>query len=92
MPQAEQELEDIAYYIAQDNPDRAIKFVRSLIAFFRKILSVYPESGVLYKSDIRKITYKHYTAFYFVDKKQHCVNIIHIVNLGKPLSARDINL
>ena len=92
MPQAEQELEDITYYIAQDNPDKAIKFVQSLIDFFRKMLSIYPESGVLYKGNIRKIAYKHYTAFYFIDKKQQCVNIIHIVNLGKPLSVRDINL
>jgi len=47
MPQAEQELEDIAYYIALDSPKMANKFVKSLVSSLVKTLSVLPEGGII---------------------------------------------
>jgi len=91
MPQAEQELEDIAYFIALDNPVRAETFVRELVKSFNSTLSVFPESGTVYRGNIRKLTHKGYTAFYRVKKITLLVEILHIVNLRKPLSARNIN-
>ncbi len=91
MPQAEQELEDIAYYIALDSPKMAHKFVNSLVSSLVKTLSVLPEGGMTYKGDIRTLAYKQYTAFYIVKKVEKSVHILHIVNLRKPLSERDIS-
>jgi len=92
MPQAEQELEDIAYYIALDSPQRAQSFIESLVSSFINTLSVLPEGGVIHKGDIRKISYKHYTAFYIVKRAEKQVDILHIVNLNKPLSERGVFL
>ena len=91
VPQAIQELEDIAYFIALDNPIRAESFVKELVASISRTLSTLPESGVIYKADIRKISYKSYTAFYRVRKNEKLVEILHMVKLTKPLSERDIN-
>jgi len=92
MPQAEQELEDIAYYIALDSPKMAHKFVKALVSSLVKTLSVFPEGGIIYKGDIRTLAYKQYTAFYIVKKIERSVHIVHIVNLKKPLPERNISL
>lgn len=89
-PQADEELEDIAYFIALDNPLASKRFVTNLIAAFNTVLKRFPESGVIYKEDIRQFSYKGYTAFYRVKTLEKQVEILHIVNLAKPLSARDI--
>ena len=91
VPQARQELEDIAYFIALDNPLKAESFVKELVTSLSNTLSALPESGVIYKANIRKISYKSYTAFYRVRKDEQLVEILHMVNLIKPLSERDIN-
>jgi plasmid stabilization system protein ParE len=83
VPQARQELEDIAYFIALDNPAKARSFVKELVTSISNTLSTLPESGVIYKS---------YTAFYRVKKEEKLVEILHLVNLTKPLSERDIIL
>ena len=86
VPQAIQELEDIAYFIALDNPVRAESFVKELVTSISDTLSALPESGVIYKTNIRKISYKSYTAFYRVKKNKKLVEILHLVKLTKPLS------
>jgi len=91
MPQAQQELEDIAYFIALDNPNRARIFVKELVKSIRNTLSTLPESGAIYKGDVRKIAYKGYTAFYQVKNDIEQVNILHIVNLTQPLSVRNLS-
>ena len=91
MPQAKQELEDIAYFIALDNPNRAGAFVKELVNSMSNTLSTLPEGGTLYKDDIRKIAYKGYTAFYQVNNVKQQVDILHIVNLCQPLSVRNIS-
>ncbi|WP_340124280.1 type II toxin-antitoxin system RelE/ParE family toxin [Methylobacter svalbardensis] len=90
MPQADEELEDIAYFIALDNPLTSKKFVAKLVAAFNKVLKSFPESGLVYKDDIRQFSYEGYTAFYRVNTLKKQVEILHLVNLTKPLSARNI--
>ena len=92
MPQAKLELEDIAYFIALDNPNRASTFVKELVKSISTTLSTLPEGGSIYKGEIRKIAYKGYTAFYQINKAKQQVNILHIVNLSQPLSVRDLSL
>ena len=64
MPQADEDLEDIAYFIALDSPKRSQKFVAELVDAFKKLLEIFPESGKVYKGEIRQFTHKSYTAFY----------------------------
>jgi plasmid stabilization system protein ParE len=91
MPSAESNLEDIIYYIALDSPIRASKFVNELVDSISKTLAIFPEGGTQYIGTIRKISYKGYTAFYRVKKYEKLVEILHIVNLTKPLSYRGID-
>jgi len=90
MPQADEELENIAYFIALDNPQASKRFVAELIAAFNKMLGDFPESGLIYKNDIRQFSHKGYTAFYRASTLKKQVEILHVVNLAKPLSARNI--
>lgn len=90
MPQADKELEDIAYFIALDSPQASQRFVTELVTVFKKMLGNFPESGLLYDGDIRQFSHKAYTAFYRVNALNKQVEILHIVNLTKPLSARNI--
>ncbi len=88
MPAAEQNLEDIIYFIALDSPARANTFAKELVASISNTLATFPESGVEYRGSIRKISYKGYTAFYRVNKPKKLVEILHFVNLAKPLESR----
>ena len=90
MPQADEELEEIAYFITLDSPKASQRFVTELIVIFKQMLGSFPESGLVYKGDIRQFSYKGYTAFYRVNKLKKQVEILHIINLTKPLSARNI--
>jgi len=91
MPQARQDLEDITYFIALDSPNSARTFIKELVKSVRNTLSTLPESGTIYKDDVRKIAYKGYTAFYQVNHAMQRVNILHIVNLTQPLSVRNLS-
>jgi plasmid stabilization system protein ParE len=90
MPQADEELAEIAYFIALNNPKNSQRFIAELVATFTSSLSNSPEIGAVYQGDIRKLTYKKYTAFYRINTTKKLVEILHIVNLTKPLSARNI--
>jgi len=90
-PQAKQDLEDIAYFIALDSQNSARTFIKELVKSVHNTLSTLPESGTIYKGDVRKIAYKGYTAFYQVNHEMQQVNILHIVNLTQPLSVRDLS-
>ncbi len=90
--QARLELLETADYIALDNPERARSFVRSLVSHFTKILSTFPESGKIYSGTVRQLSHRGHTCFYSVMKEENHVTILHIVDLSKPLQARNINL
>jgi plasmid stabilization system protein ParE len=91
MPSAQDNLEDIIYYIALDSPTRATSFTKELVTSISNTLSTLPEGGIKHKGNIRKISYKGYTAFYRVKKYEQLVEILHFVNLSKPLSNRGID-
>ncbi len=90
MPQAENELFEIGYFITLNNPKNSQRFIAELVDVFTDSLSNLPEIGSVYQNDIRKLTYKKYTAFYRVNALKKRVEILHIVNLIKPLSVRNI--
>jgi len=91
-PEAQEELREIALYIQEYDPDKAIPFVDDIIDHFENTLGQFPESGILYLRGIRKLPYKKYTAFYVVDEAHLEVEIIHLIDLAKPLEARDVQL
>lgn len=90
MPQAEEELLEIGYFIALNNPKHSLRFMDELVAAFTGSLSTSPEIGEVHQGDIRKLTYKKYTAFYRVNRLKKRVEILHIVSLVKPLSVRNL--
>jgi plasmid stabilization system protein ParE len=90
MPQADEELAEIAYFIALNNPKNSQGFIVELVETLTSSLSSSPEIGTVYQGNIRKLTYKKYTAFYRVNELKKRVEILHIVNLTKPLSTRNI--
>ena len=90
MPRADEDLEDIAYFIASDSPKRSGKFVKELLDAFKKLLEVFPETGRVYQKDVRQFSHKGYTAFYRINEEKKLVEVLHIVNLGKPLSERSL--
>jgi plasmid stabilization system protein ParE len=75
-------LEDIIYYIALDSPTRATSVTKELVTSISNTLSTLPEGGIKHKGNIRKISYKGYTAFYRVKKHEKLVEILHFVNLS----------
>lgn len=91
MPQARLELIETAEFIAMDNPVRADAFIDSLVSHFTETLSVFPESGMIYKRSSRKISFRGHTAFYSINRNKKLVEIFHIVDLTKPLDSRDMD-
>ena len=79
----ELDLQDIAFYIAQDNPVRAITFVDELISYFHEILKYFPFSGKKVKGKIRRLTYKRYVILYDVNEKKKLVTLLHIFAGGQ---------
>ncbi|MFZ2450043.1 MAG: type II toxin-antitoxin system RelE/ParE family toxin [Methylovulum miyakonense] len=57
-PQADRELEEIAVFIAEDSPARAILFVDELLDSVQNRLTEYPYIGKPYKSDKRMLFFK----------------------------------
>ena len=84
---AERDLDEIADYIAQYNLENAILFITELENSFYKVLSVFPNGGYLYNKSkgIRMTSHKGYTAFYHI--KNEIVEVLHVVNLEKPISV-----
>ena len=90
--EAQDELREIALYIQSYNPDKAESFVNGIIDHFEEVLGRFPKSGNVYLKHIRKLTFKKYTAFYVVDEEHLEIEILHVVDLTKPLEARGIDL
>lgn len=87
------DLEDVFSYIAMDNLERALSFALELKEHLDDVLSIFPNGGTLYnsKKGIRKHSYKGYTAFYHVPDEEN-VEVLHVINLRKPLNVRGIDL
>lgn len=82
LPQAERDLEHIGDYIARDNPQRAVSFVRELRRQCRKILMtplayrLRPELG----EGIRSCAYNNYVIFFVADRQSQVLRIIRILH------------
>ncbi len=81
--QAEQDLENIADYIAEDNLARSISFIKEIREYFLERLSLFPLSAKLITNTIRMLPYKRYGVLYLVDEKTKLVKIIHIFAGGQ---------
>lgn len=84
-PLAEQDLEEIGDYIAQDNPTRALSFVQELQAQCQKIClnpAGYRRRPEL-SSDVRSCAHGHYVIFF--EATDEAVTIIRVLH-----GARDI--
>ena len=84
---AEQNLLAIAEYIAQDNPIRAFTFIEEIQAFAVRTLSIFPQSGKLYKRqfkdtslEIRYIPYRDYIIIYGIELEQKHVEVLMVFN------------
>ena len=76
---ASRSLEELAAYIAQDDPYRALSFTKDLLNSVEKTLRLFPYSSRSYKK-YSVYTYKGYCVFYLVDEDRKQVNIIDIIN------------
>ena len=75
-PQSETDLEEIADFIALDNPLRAVSFIREMKESCKK-LQEFPLMGVArpeLEKDSRMLVYKNYRIFYYVTENQVTVD------------------
>lgn len=92
--QSKNDLKDIGFYIAQDNPNRAISYVRDLRVQCRKITDApqaYRSRPELGKS-IRSCVHGNYTIFFH--EEPGLVRIIRVLHGAMDIDARfteDIN-
>ncbi len=88
LPQAESDLETIGDYIAQDNPRRAMTFVRELRRQCRKITEApqayrpRPELG----KGLRSCAYGNYLVFFF--EEPGLVRIVRVLHGAMDLEAQ----
>lgn len=85
-PEAADDLTDIAYFIAQGNPDRVRTFTREIVAHCHRISNTpyagrdRPELG----PDVRSIPHGQYVIFYRpIEARTEILHILH--------GARDLN-
>ena len=79
--EAERDLEDIADYIAKDNPARAMTFVQELRAAALSLGDFpnrYPLLAKYEHQGVRKCPYEKYLIFYTIEADQ--IAIAHILN------------
>ena len=79
MPAAVGDLWDIADYIAQDNPKRAISFIQELERKTSDILSAAPHGGRVYKNKTRYFPIGRYVVMYEINERKKLVEVLHIV-------------
>lgn len=90
---ARQDLEELFGYIALQSLENALSFADELKTHVEDTLTLFPHGGTLHNKakGVRKHSYKGYTVFYHIPTES-TVEVLHVVNLGKPLSARGIDL
>ena len=92
MPQAQLELLEVAEFIALDNPYKANEFFEQIIKYISETLSLFPKSGMVYKNKVRKLAYKNLTVFYSINETKQLIEVLHIIDLSKPIHVRNIDL
>ena len=76
---ADRDLEARAYYIAKDNPYKALSFVQEMLDNFHNIFAMFPLASIKYEK-YHCHTYKNYLIFYKVNKEKKIIHIMHIVH------------
>ena len=75
------ELEDICFYIAQDDPEAALRVARGIVGH-TDLLSSFPFIGPAYpggsRGTLRLIVYRSYRILYDVNESREGVEILHI--------------
>lgn len=86
--EAEADLEEIADYIARDNPVRALSFVREIIercSSLSKMPEAFPVVPRYQHLGIRRRVHGRYLIFYRVESNR--ITILHIVNGAMDVEA-----
>ena len=81
---AEDDLEAIGDYIAEDNPARAVSFVQEIRARCESILDApkgYPLSPH-HGAAVRKVAFRRYLIFYTIDEAANVI-ILHILHAAQ---------
>lgn len=75
------DLEDICFYIAQNDPEAALLVARGIVAH-TDLLATFPFIGPAYprgsRGALRLIVYRSYRILYDVDESREGVKIVHI--------------
>lgn len=75
------ELEDICFYISQDDPEAALRVARGIVAH-TDLLASFPFIGPVYprgsKGTLRLIVHRSYRILYDVNESREGVEILHI--------------
>jgi len=79
--EAERDIKNIAFYIAKENPYKAISFTQELLEK-GKSLSFFPKKGIRCKNYYYLI-HKNYLLFYDIKERKKEVEIIHIKNASQ---------
>ena len=74
---ADQDIDDILDFIAQDSVENAIKFIDNLETRIEKVLSTFPAGGIRYKT-ARYFAFDNYIVVYDIDEKVKMVSILLI--------------
>lgn len=77
-PQALEELEQIVRFIAQDDPQAAIRFGDYLVDRAESLTN-FPELGTPYRkrANVRRLLCKSYYIYYRVDRKEQVIEIMN---------------
>jgi toxin ParE1/3/4 len=77
-PAADDDLIEIADFIAKDKPERAISFVMELEDRARNFLGAAPSAGTMYKDGLRFTVLSGYVVLYEIDDARNNVYVHHI--------------
>lgn len=75
------DLQEIFAYVAQDDPQAALRLGRGILSHVR-VLATFPFIGPAYprgvKGTLREIVFRSYHIFYDVSEKSQSVEILHV--------------
>lgn len=80
---AKNELEDIGFYIAIDNPERSKTFITELQKHFVARLEDMPLACPKVKGEVRMLPYGRYGVLFIVDEFNKIVKVLHIFSGGQ---------
>ncbi|MGO8792973.1 MAG: type II toxin-antitoxin system RelE/ParE family toxin [Terriglobia bacterium] len=75
------DLEEICSFVAQDDPQAALRLGRGILAHVR-VLASFPFIGPTYprgvRGTLREIVFRSHRIFYDVNEESHSVEILHV--------------